>query len=53
MTALIVNATDYEYITIINLTINQLTDLEINNNLGLDTRPTMESRLRCPKNGNL
>ena len=53
MTALIVNATDYEYITIINPTINQLTDLEINNNLGLDTRPTMELRLRGPKNGNL
>ena len=50
-TAVIVNATDDEYITTINPTINQLEDLESNGNIGLDTRPSMQLtlKLRGPK----
>ena len=52
MTAIIVNATDGEYITSINPTGSQMEDLESNGNVGLDTRPSMQLtlRLRGPKN---
>lgn len=55
MTAVIVNATDGEYITSINPTNNQIEDLESNGNIGLDTRPSMQLtlRLRGPKSSNL
>ena len=55
MTAVIVNATDGEYITSINPTSGQMEDLESNRNIGLDTRPSMQLtlRLRGPKNSNL
>jgi hypothetical protein len=55
MTAVIVNATDGEYITSINPTSGQIEDLESNGNIGLDTRPSMQLtlRLRGPKNSNL
>ena len=51
MTAVIVNATDGEYITSINPTRGQLDDLEANHNIGLDTRSTMQMvlKLRSPK----
>ena len=52
MTAVIVNATDGEYITSINPSSNQMEDLEINKNIELDTRPSMKLRLRGPKNNN-
>lgn len=55
MTAVIVNATDGEYITSINPTSGQMEDLQSNGNIGLDTRPSMQLtlRLRSPKNSNL
>ena len=55
MTAVIVNATDGEYITSINPTRGQMEDLQSNGNIGLDTRPSMQLtlRLRGPKNSNL
>lgn len=55
MTAVIVNATDGEYITSINPTSGQMEDLQSNGNIGLDTRPSMQLplRLRSPKNNNL
>jgi len=55
MTAVIVNATDGEYITSINPTSGQMEDLQSNGNIGLDTRPSMQLtlRLRGPKNNNL
>ena len=55
MTAVIVNATDGEYITTINPTSGQMEDLQSNGNIGLDTRPSMQLtlRLRGPKNSNL
>jgi len=55
MTAVIVNATDGEYITSINPTSGQMEDLQSNGNIGLDTRPSMQLtlRLRGPKNSNL
>ena len=51
MTAVIVNATDGEYITSINPTRGQMEDLQSNRNIGLDTRPSMQLtlRLRGPK----
>ena len=54
MTAVIVNATDGEYITSINPTSNQMENLKSNGNIGLDTRPSMQLtlRLRGPKNSN-
>lgn len=54
MTAVIVNATDGEYITSINPTSGQMEDLQSNKNIGLDTRPSMQLtlRLRGPKNSN-
>lgn len=53
MTAVIVNATDGEYITSINPTSGQMEDLQ--SNIGLDTRPFMQLtlRLRGPRNSNL
>lgn len=45
-TAVIVNATDGEYITSINPTQAQLEDLRANGNIGLDTRPSMQMNLR-------
>lgn len=55
MTAVIVNATDGEYITSINLTNGQIENLESTGNIGLDTRSSMQLtlRLRGPKNSNL
>lgn len=55
MTAVIVNATDGEYITSINPTNGQIENLESTGNIGLDTRPSMQLtlRLRGPKNNNL
>jgi hypothetical protein len=55
MTAVIVNATDEEYITSINSTLMQMEDLQSNGNIGLDTRLSMQLtlRLRGPKNSNL
>lgn len=55
MTAVIVNATDGEYITSINPTSGQMEDLQSNGNIGLDTRPSMQLtlRLRGPKNSKL
>ena len=55
MTAVIVNATNGEYITSINPTSDQMEDLESNHNIGLDTRPSMQLtlRLRGPENSNL
>lgn len=55
MTAVIVNATDGEYITSINPTSGQMEDLQSNGNIGLDTRPSTQLtlRLRGPKNSNL
>lgn len=55
MTAVIVNATDGEYITSINPSSGQMEDLQSNGNIGLDTRPSMQLtlRLRGPKNSNL
>ena len=55
MTAVIVNATDGEYITSINPTSGQMEDLQSNGNIGLDTCPSMQLtlRLRGPKNNNL
>jgi len=56
-TAVIVNATDLEYITSINPTSGQIANLELDGNIGLDTRPSMSTqltlRLRGPKNSNL
>ena len=55
MVTVIVNATDGEYITLINPTSGQMEDLQSNGNIGLDTRPSMQLtlRLRGPKNNNL
>ena len=55
MTAVIVNATNGEYITSINPTSGQMENLQSNGNIGLDTRPSMQLtlRLRGPKNNNL
>ena len=55
ITAVIVNATDGEYITSINPTKGQMDDLNSNGNIGLDTRPSMQLtlRLRGPKNNNI
>ena len=55
ITAVIVNATDGEYITSINPTQGQMDDLNSNGNIGLDTRPSMQLtlRLRGPKNNNI
>lgn len=54
MTAVIVNATDGDYITSINPSSGQMEDLQSNGNIGLDTRPSMQLtlRLRGPKNSN-
>ena len=50
-TAVLVNATDNEYITTINPTQKQLNDLKSNKNIGLDTRPAYQVvlRIRGPK----
>ena len=55
MTAVIVNATDGEYITSINPNSGQMEDLQSNGNIGLDTHPSMQLtlRFRGPKNSNL
>ena len=37
MTAVVVNATDFEYITT-----SQMDDIQSNGNIGLDTRPSMQ-----------
>ena len=49
-TAVVVNATDLEYITTVNPTSSQLNDLRENGNIGLDTRPARSYllRLRSP-----
>jgi len=52
MTAVIVNTTDREYVTSINPTEGQMEDLQLNENIGLDTRPSMQLRLRGPKGPN-
>jgi hypothetical protein len=49
LTAVIVNATDHEYITTINPSPGQRENLELTKNIGLDTRPSMELRLRGPQ----
>jgi hypothetical protein len=49
LTAVIVNATDGEYITTINPTSGQRENLELTKNIGLDTRSSMELRLRGPQ----
>lgn len=53
--AVIINATNNEYITSINPTKSQLDDLDKNYNIGLDTRPSMQLtlRLRGPNNGSV
>lgn len=50
-TAVVVNATDLEYITSVNPTEPQIDNLELNKNIGLDTRPPMPrtSRVKDPK----
>jgi len=55
MTAIIVNASDGEYITSINPTSGQMEDLQSNGHIELDTRPSMQLTLRLigPKNSNL
>lgn len=55
MTAVIVNVTDGEYVTSINPTDTQIEDLESNGNIGLDTCPSMQLklRLRGSKSSNL
>ena len=55
MTAVIVNATDGEYITSINPSNSQINNLQSSGNIGLDTRLSMQLtlRLRGPKNSNL
>ena len=55
MIAIVVNATNGEYITSINPSINQMENLKSDGNIGLDTRPSMQLtlRLRGPKNSNL
>ena len=44
-----VNATNSEFVSVRNATKFQLKQFEINNNLGFDTRPSMELKLRGPK----
>lgn len=55
MTAVIINATHKDYITSINPTSGQMENLELNENIGLDTRPSMQLtlRLRGPNSSNL
>jgi len=48
----IVNATDNSLITIVNATKSQLDSIRDDNNFGLDTRQSMQLRLRGPKNQN-
>jgi hypothetical protein len=48
----IVNATDNSIITIVNATKSQLDSIRDDNNFGLDTRQSMQLRLRGPKNQN-
>lgn len=43
-----VNATDNEFISVRNATKSQLENLQMDGNLGLDTRPVMVLRLRGP-----
>ena len=54
MTAVVVNATDFEYITTINPTEGQMDNIQLNGDIGLDTRPSMQLtlRLRGPKGQN-
>jgi len=54
MTAIVVNATDFEYITAINPTEGQMDDIQSNGNIGLDIRPSMQLtlKLRGPKGQN-
>lgn len=50
----VVNATDNSFITIVNATESQLGSIRENQNFGLDTRPSMQLklRLRGPRNDN-
>ena len=48
----IVNATDNSFITVVNATESQLQSIQDDHNFGLDTRPSMQLRLRGPKNHN-
>lgn len=48
----VVNATDNSFITIVNATKSQLESIQNDNNFGLDTRPSIQLRLRGPKNHN-
>ena len=50
----VVNATDNSFITIVNATESQLESIEENQNFGLDTRPSMQLklRLRGPRDNN-
>jgi Colicin D len=57
MTVVIVNATNNEYITVFNPTANQMKNLNLDVNIGFDTRPSSPStqmilRFRGPKNQN-
>lgn len=52
LTAVIVDAITNEYISTFNPTTSQQENLESTGNLGLDTRPSMELRLRGPKGQN-
>ena len=45
MTAVIVNPTNGKYITSINPTSVQMDDVELNGNIVLNTRPSMQLRL--------
>lgn len=48
----IVNATDNSFITLVNATESQLDSMKEDHKFGLDTRPSMQLRLRGPKNNN-
>jgi hypothetical protein len=48
----VVNTTDNSFITIVNATKSQLDSIQDDNNFGLDTRQSMQLRLRGPKNQN-
>jgi hypothetical protein len=54
ITAIVVNATDFKYITAINPTESQMTDIQSNGTMRLDTCPLMQLRLklRGPKGQN-
>lgn len=55
-TAVVVNATDIEYITAINPIVKQIKDLDLSGNIGFYSCPNMQSKLKKfkgPKNNNL